>query len=106
MIKMSKVCLNIFPNFQSRKKIWHSESKQKTIICALFVTKNELPFKNELDYQIKPLKPAFFLITSVVTCTLYFGALIIGLFKICLVIDQTPGMGRLSNVFFDLSRVN
>ena len=31
----------------------------KRIICALLVTKNEFTFKNELDYQLKPLKPVF-----------------------------------------------
>ena len=40
-----------------------------------------------------------------VTCTLYFGALIVELFKICLVMDQTPGEGTLSKVFFDVSMV-
>ena len=32
----------------------------KTIIGTLLVTKKEFTFKNELDYQIKPLKPVFF----------------------------------------------
>ena len=32
----------------------------KTTIWTLFVTKNEFSFKNELDYQAKPLKPVFF----------------------------------------------
>ena len=39
-----------------------------------------------------------------VTCTLYVDALIIDLFKICLVMVQTPGEGALSKVFFDVSR--
>ena len=46
-----------------------------------------------------------FLITLVVTCTLYFDDLIIELFQICLVMAQTPGEGTLSKVFFDVSRV-
>ena len=41
-----------------------------------------------------------------VTCTLYFDALIIELFKICIVIDQAPGEGTLSKVFSDVSRVS
>ena len=39
----------------------HSESKLKIIIWTLLVTKNEFPFKNELYYQIKSLRPVFFL---------------------------------------------
>ena len=76
-----------------------SESKLKTTIRTLLVIKNEFPFKNELDCQIKPLNPVFVLITSVVTCTLCFDAWIMELFKICLVMDQTPGQGTLSKVF-------
>ena len=45
-----------------------------------------------------------FLITLVVTCTLYFDDLIIELFYICLVMGQTPGEGTLSKVFFDVLR--
>ena len=37
-----------------------------------------------------------------VTCTLCFDAWIMELFKICLVMDQTPGQGTLSKVFFDV----
>ena len=46
-----------------------------------------------------------FLITSVLSCTLYFNALIIELFKICLVIGKNSGEGTLSKVLFDVSRV-
>ena len=46
-----------------------------------------------------------FLIISLVTCTLYLDALIIELFKICLVMVQTPGEGTLSKVLFDESMV-
>ena len=45
-----------------------------------------------------------FLITSVVSCTLYFDVLIIELFKICLVTGKNSGEGILSKVFFDVSR--
>ena len=45
------------------------------------------------------------MITSVVTCTLYFDAFIIELFKICLVISQNPGEGTLSKVFSDVPSV-
>ena len=50
---------HIFTNLSRRKKIWHSESKLKTIIGTILVTKKEFPFKNELDYQIKSLKTVF-----------------------------------------------
>ena len=40
--------------------MWHFESKLKPITWTLLVTKNEFPFKNELDYQKKPLKHVFF----------------------------------------------
>ena len=30
------------------------------MIWTFLVTTSEFPFKNELDYQIKPLKPVFF----------------------------------------------
>ena len=46
-----------------------------------------------------------FLTNLVVICTLYFDAMIIGFFWICLVIGQTPGEGALSKVFVDVSRV-
>ena len=46
-----------------------------------------------------------FLTDLVVICTLYFDAMIIGFFWICLVIGQTPGEGALSKVFVDVSRV-
>ena len=51
---------HIYTNLRSKKKIWSSESKLKIIIWTFLVTKNEFTFKNELDYQIKPLKPVFF----------------------------------------------
>ena len=85
--------------------MWHSKSKLKTIIWTLLVTKTEFPFKNQLDYQIKPLKPVLFYITSVVSCTLYFDALVIELFKICLVMGQSSGEGTLLKVAFNVSRV-
>ena len=59
------------------------------MIWKLHETK--FPFKNELDYQINPLNPVFFLITSVVSCTLYFDALIIELFKIYVVMGKNSG---------------
>ena len=59
------------------------------MIWKLHETK--FPFKNELDYQINPLNPVFFLITSVVSCTLYFDALVIELFKIYLVMGKNSG---------------
>ena len=37
-----------------------------------------------------------------VTCSLYFDALIIELFKICLVMEQNLGEGAFSEVFFDV----
>ena len=37
-----------------------------------------------------------------VTCTFYFDAFKMELLKICLVMDQTPGEGTLSKVFFDV----
>ena len=41
--------------------MWLSESKLKAIIWTLLLTKSEFTFKNELDYyQVKPLKPVFF----------------------------------------------
>ena len=46
-----------------------------------------------------------FLITLVVTCTLYFDNMIIEFFQICLVMGQTPGEGTLPKMFFDVSRV-
>ena len=39
------------------------------------------------------------------SCTLYFNALIIELFKICLVMGKNSGEGTLSKVLFDVSRV-
>ena len=75
------------------------------MIWTLLVTKTECPFKNELGYQIKPLKPIFFKITSVSSCTLYFDALITELFKICLVVDKNSREGIIPVVFFDVSRM-
>ena len=46
-----------------------------------------------------------FLIISLVTCTLYLDALVIELFKICLVMVPTLGEGTLSKVLFDASVV-
>ena len=37
-----------------------------------------------------------------VACTLCFDASIMELFKTCLVMDQTPGQGTLSKMFFDV----
>ena len=51
---------HIYTNLRSKKKIWSSESKLNIIIWTFLVTKIEFAFKNELDYQIKPLKPVFF----------------------------------------------
>ena len=85
--------------------MWHSKSKLETIIWTLLVTKIEFPFKNKLDYQIKPLKPVLFYITLVVSCTLYFDALVIELFKICLVMGQNSEEGTLLKVAFNVSRV-
>ena len=69
--------------------------KLKTIIWTLLVTKDEFPFKNELDYPIKPLKYVSFFNN-------FCDAFIIGLFKIFLVMSQTPGEGTLSKVLFDV----
>ena len=40
-----------------------------------------------------------------VTSTLYFDALIVEFFKICLAMGQTPGEGTHSKVFFEVSMV-
>ena len=39
------------------------------------------------------------------SCTLYFGALIIEVFKICLVFCKNSGEDILSKVLFDVSRL-
>ena len=72
---------------------------------TLLVTKTEFPFKNELDYQIKPLKPAIFLdnfsgdLYFVFLC-LYYRAL-----QDLLAIGQNSGEETLSKIFFDVPRV-
>ena len=62
--------------------------------------------KNELDYQIKPLKLVFFF--NKFSGVLYFvfsDALITELVKIFLLMGKNSGEGKLSEVFFDVSRV-
>ena len=51
---------------------WKQTSKLETIIWTFVLPKIEFPSKNELDYQIKPLKPVFFFNNLMVSCTSYF----------------------------------
>ena len=84
---------HIFTNRYSRKKTCHSKSKLK-IVWKPLETKNQFSFKNKLDYQIKPLKLVFFF--NNFSGELYF----VELFKICVVMDQSPREGTLSKMLF------
>ena len=69
------------------------------------ITKSEFSLKNELDYKIKPLKSVFFFNNFSGVLYFVFDALIIELFKICLVMSKNSGKSTLSKVYFDVSRV-